>query len=151
MSKFTGGLGACLALAIYASIPSAHAAVDVNTGNEAALESVTGIGASRARTIVKEREANGPFKDADDLAARISGLGPKSIVKLKESGLTIGAAGGAGSAGSAGGAARSGNAAGTGGAANAAGAGAGNAGAAPAPSAAVASKGSSRGAQSTRK
>ncbi|HTJ92040.1 MAG TPA: helix-hairpin-helix domain-containing protein [Pararobbsia sp.] len=84
------GFSVALVLALGASISSAYGSVDVNTSNEAALESITGIGTSKARAIVKEREANGPFKDEDDLAARISGLGPKSIAHLRENGLTIG-------------------------------------------------------------
>jgi len=90
-----------LALVLVAAISSAYAAVDVNTGNEAALESISGIGASKARAIVREREANGPYKDADDLATRISGLGTKSIERLKQNNLTIGGGGsGGGNAGS---------------------------------------------------
>ena len=91
------GFSAVMALALGVSVSSAYAAVDVNTSNEAALESITGIGVSKARAIVKEREANGPFKDDDDLAARISGLGPKSIAHLRENGLTIGSTGAQGS------------------------------------------------------
>lgn len=83
-----------IALALAAGMSHAMAAVDVNVADEAALESITGIGGAKARAIVKEREANGPYKDADDLAVRIDGLGPKSIERLKASGLEIGAAGG---------------------------------------------------------
>lgn len=94
------GVGAAFVFALVIAMSPTQAAVDVNTSNEAALESITGIGAAKARAIVKEREANGPYKDADDLATRISGLGPKSIAHLRENGLTIGE-GGAGSGGGA--------------------------------------------------
>ncbi len=83
-----------IALALVAGMSPAMAAVDVNMSDEAALESISGIGGAKARAIVKEREANGPYKDADDLAARIDGLGPKSIERLKANGLVIDAAGG---------------------------------------------------------
>ena len=93
MSQSRRNPRATLGLALCLSMGSAYAGVDVNTANESALESVSGIGAAKARAIIKEREANGPYKDSDDLAARISGIGPKSIAHLRENGLTIGASG----------------------------------------------------------
>jgi competence protein ComEA len=90
-------------LALAAGMSCAVAAVDVNVSDEVALEGVTGIGSAKARAIVKEREANGPYRDADDLAGRIDGLGPKSVEKLIANGLMIGGSGGGGSAGGAGG------------------------------------------------
>ncbi|MGI4812635.1 MAG: ComEA family DNA-binding protein [Janthinobacterium lividum] len=68
---------------------AALAGTNVNTADEAALQSVSGLGASKAETIVAERNAHGPFKDADDLAARIKGLGEKSVKRLQEHGLEI--------------------------------------------------------------
>ena len=66
------------------------AAVEVNTADETALESVKGIGPVHARAIIDERTKNGPFKDADDLATRVKGLGAKSVANLEAAGLTIG-------------------------------------------------------------
>lgn len=83
-------IAACLAL-----VGAAHAAVDVNTADEAALTTVRGIGAATAKSILEERGKNGPFKDADDLAERVRGVGPKSVARLQEAGLTFGAAKGA--------------------------------------------------------
>ena len=68
---------------------TAHAAVDVNTADEAALTSVKGVGPATARHIVEERNKRGPYKDAADLAERVSGIGPKSVAKLQDAGLTI--------------------------------------------------------------
>lgn len=68
---------------------TARAAVDVNTADEAALTSIKGVGAATARHIVEERNKRGPFKDAADLAERVSGIGPKSVTKLQDAGLTI--------------------------------------------------------------
>jgi competence protein ComEA len=82
-------------LALAAGMSCAVAAVDVNVSDEAALESVAGIGSAKARAIVKERETNGPYRDADDLAGRIDGLGPKSVEKLVANGLMIGGSGNA--------------------------------------------------------
>jgi competence ComEA-like helix-hairpin-helix protein len=89
-------------LALAAGMSCAVAAVDVNVSDEVALEGVTGIGSAKARAIVKEREANGPYRDADDLAGRIDGLGPKSVEKLLANGLMIGGSGGAGTGGAGG-------------------------------------------------
>ncbi|MDR5854692.1 helix-hairpin-helix domain-containing protein [Caballeronia sp. LZ062] len=79
-----------LCLAFTLSIGAAFAAVDVNTADQAALDSVKGLGPVKSKAIVDERTKNGPFKDADDLANRVKGLGTKSVAKLEENGLTIG-------------------------------------------------------------
>jgi competence protein ComEA len=79
-----------LCLAFMLSIGAAFAAVDVNTADQAALDSVKGLGPVKSKAIVDERNKNGPFKDADDLANRVKGLGQKSVAKLEENGLTIG-------------------------------------------------------------
>ncbi|CAB3770338.1 hypothetical protein LMG29739_05760 [Paraburkholderia solisilvae] len=69
------------------------AAVEVNTADQAALESVKGIGPVHAKAIIDERTKNGPFKDADDLAARVKGIGTKSVKNLEAAGLTINGSG----------------------------------------------------------
>ncbi|MBB3013488.1 ComEA family DNA-binding protein [Cupriavidus alkaliphilus] len=68
---------------------TARAAVDVNTADEAALTAVKGVGPATARHIVEERNKRGPYKDAADLAERVSGIGPKSVARLQDAGLTI--------------------------------------------------------------
>jgi competence protein ComEA len=65
------------------------AAVEVNTADQTALESVKGIGPAHAKAIIDERTKNGPFKDADDLVNRVKGIGPKSVQNLEAAGLTI--------------------------------------------------------------
>ena len=67
----------CLALAL--SIGAAFAAVDVNTADQTSLEAVKGLGPVKSKAIIDERTKNGPFKDADDLASRVKGLGAKSV------------------------------------------------------------------------
>lgn len=64
--------------------------VDVNTADEAALRAVKGIGPARAKAIVDERAAGGPFKDADDLGHRVKGLGGQAVERLRTEGLTLG-------------------------------------------------------------
>jgi competence protein ComEA len=78
----------CVALALSLSAGFA-AAVEVNSADQAALESVKGIGPAHAKAIIDERAKNGPFKDADDLAARVKGIGTKSVTNLEAAGLTI--------------------------------------------------------------
>lgn len=78
----------CLALAL--SIGAAFAAVDVNTADQTSLEAVKGLGPVKSKAIIDERTKNGPFKDADDLANRVKGLGTKSVTNLEQAGLTVG-------------------------------------------------------------
>nr|WKF56150.1 ComE operon protein 1 [Paraburkholderia busanensis] len=78
----------CVALVLSLSAGFA-AAVEVNSADQAALQSVKGIGPVHAKAIIDERTKNGPFKDADDLASRVKGLGTKSVTNLETAGLTI--------------------------------------------------------------
>ncbi|AOR67296.1 competence protein ComE [Burkholderia stabilis] len=81
------------------AVASAWAAVDVNTANEDALIGIKGIGPARAKAILDERGARGPFRNADDLASRVKGMGGHTVERLQQEGLTVGAAG-SGAAGS---------------------------------------------------
>ncbi|PCE28597.1 ComEA family DNA-binding protein [Burkholderia ubonensis] len=83
------------AAALFGAIASAWAAVDVNTASEDALIGIKGIGPARAKAILDERSARGPFKNADDLAARVKGMGGHTVERLQREGLTVGAAGAA--------------------------------------------------------
>ena len=56
------------------------APVNVNTASaEALAENLSGVGETIAERIVTERDANGAFKDSDDLQARVNGIGPATI------------------------------------------------------------------------
>ena len=77
-----------LCAAFYASI--AMAAVDVNTASAADLDTIKGIGPKMAASILDERKKNGNFKDWNDFAARVKGVGAKNSVKFSEAGLTVG-------------------------------------------------------------
>jgi|GEM_PF-639449 len=75
--------------ALIVSMSTALAAsVEVNQADQAALEALKGLGPVKSKAIIDER-AKGPFKDADDLANRVKGLGSKSVAKLEAQGLTI--------------------------------------------------------------
>jgi competence protein ComEA len=82
----------CVAL-VFVLCAGIAAAVEVNTADQAALESVKGIGPVHAKAIIDERTKNGPFKNADDLATRVKGIGPKSVQNLEAAGLTINGSG----------------------------------------------------------
>jgi competence protein ComEA len=63
--------------------------VDVNQASAQQLQAVKGIGAKTAQRIVQER-ARGNFESLAHLAERLSGIGPKTLVKLKAAGLCAG-------------------------------------------------------------
>jgi competence protein ComEA len=77
-------LGALFALLSF----SAYAAVDVNKAEQAELQGVKGLGPSTVAKIIDARQT-GPFKDWDDLQARVKGIGPASSAKLSTEGLTV--------------------------------------------------------------
>jgi competence protein ComEA len=58
------------------------AAVDLNLATQSELESVKGIGPTKAKNIIAHRDKNGPFKSVDDLAG-VKGFGKASVEKLK--------------------------------------------------------------------
>ncbi|WP_244846977.1 MULTISPECIES: helix-hairpin-helix domain-containing protein [unclassified Caballeronia] len=89
---FKQALSTLVALALTLSIGSALAAVDVNTANTDALRGIKGIGPAKAKAILDERQAHGPFKDAADLSSRVKGMGGKTVQRLTAEGLTIGTA-----------------------------------------------------------
>ena len=66
-----------------------HAAIEVNFADQTALESVRGLGPSKAKAILAERKKNGPFKDSNDLHTRVKGIGEKTVERLMSNGLTI--------------------------------------------------------------
>jgi competence protein ComEA len=67
----------------------AIAQVEVNSADQAALESVRGLGPSKAKAILEERKKNGPYKDANDLHTRVKGIGEKTVERMMQNGLTI--------------------------------------------------------------
>jgi len=67
---------------------SAFAAVDVNTGTQAELEQLKGIGPDLSQRLVDER-AKAPFVDWDDLMKRVPGVKKRLALRLSEQGLTV--------------------------------------------------------------
>jgi len=80
----------CLAaLVLFVMSGSALAAVDVNSADQAGLDSIAGIGPATSKAILAEREKNGQFKDWADLERRVKGVGSRNAVKLFAAGLTV--------------------------------------------------------------
>ena len=57
--------------------------VNINTASAAELQTLSGIGPSRAQSIIDERTQNGAFASVDDLM-RVSGIGEKKLAKIKD-------------------------------------------------------------------
>lgn len=57
--------------------------INLNTAAASELETLPGIGPSKAEAIIEYRETNGPYKSTEDLK-NISGIGDKTFEKLKE-------------------------------------------------------------------
>lgn len=57
--------------------------VNINTADQAQLDTLPGIGSSLAQRIIQYRETYGPFKDIEDLKD-VSGIGDKNFENLKD-------------------------------------------------------------------
>lgn len=86
-SRLARWLAPCLLLAV----ASSFAAVDVNRASAQQLQQIKGIGAKTAERIIVER-ARGPFESLEHLSERLSGIGPKTVIKLRANGLCTGTA-----------------------------------------------------------
>lgn len=67
----------------------AFAQVDVNKADQAALDSVKGVGPATSKRIIDERTKGGNFKDWADFEKRVKGINGKSAVKLSQAGLQV--------------------------------------------------------------
>lgn len=74
---------------LVATMGFAFADVDVNKGDQAALDGIKGIGPAKSKAIIDERTKNGSFKDWADFEKRVKGIGEKNSTKLSEAGLTV--------------------------------------------------------------
>ena len=62
--------------------PAGACAVNINSADASALQTLPGIGESKAAAILQDRKDNGPFATCDDLD-RVSGIGPSTVANLK--------------------------------------------------------------------
>jgi len=81
------GLASTLLIASALTLGSTSFAVSINQANQNMLESVKGVGPTKAKSIISEREKNGAFKDAEDLSRRVRGIGEKTVSKMQEAGI----------------------------------------------------------------
>ena len=70
------------AAAAEASTASGVDKININTADQAALESLPGIGPSLAQRIIEHRDTNGPFGSIQDLLD-VSGIGEKTLANLE--------------------------------------------------------------------
>jgi len=76
LSKKSAILMTALALSLPLSISKVEASpVNVNTASQSELESIRGLGPSKAKAIIAEREKGGAFYDSYDLQSRVRGIG----------------------------------------------------------------------------
>lgn len=57
--------------------------IDPNRSDPDALQRLPGVGPATARAIVASREAEGPFRAADDLL-RVRGIGPAKLARMRD-------------------------------------------------------------------
>jgi competence protein ComEA len=55
--------------------------ININTADQALLETLPGIGPSKAKATIEDRTANGKFNAPQELV-RVRGIGPKTMEKL---------------------------------------------------------------------
>ena len=63
-------------------ITSLFGVVNVNKANSAQLQTLNGIGPTKAGEILKYRKAHGAFKSVDELL-EVKGIGPKTLQHIK--------------------------------------------------------------------
>jgi competence protein ComEA len=79
IAKSMIALAFCLISGLAVSEP-----VNINKASAAEIaKALNGIGMSKAEAIIKDREANGPFKSVEDLA-RVKGIGPATLSQNKD-------------------------------------------------------------------
>lgn len=64
------------------------ALIDLNRADAAALDTLSGIGPATAEAIIAYREANGPFKQSEDIQ-NVKGIGPAVYAKIAAA-ITVG-------------------------------------------------------------
>lgn len=63
--------------------PAASGPVDLNTADEAALDTLPGIGPATAAAIVDHRERHGPFASVEGLL-EVRGIGEAKLAALRD-------------------------------------------------------------------
>lgn len=63
--------------------------IDVNSASGSELQRIKGVGAKKSQAIIAARESGGPFTSLSNLAARVKGIGPKTIAKWQAAGNVV--------------------------------------------------------------
>lgn len=82
-SPNTGASGGSLLSSSAGAGSAPSGLVNINTADQAQLDTLPGIGSALAQRIIQYREANGPFKAIEDLKD-VSGIGDKNFENLKD-------------------------------------------------------------------
>ena len=69
-------------------ITDATGKFDINTASQEQLETISGIGPSKATAIIAYRTEHGPFTNINDLV-KVSGVGPKTVEKIAAAAYVI--------------------------------------------------------------
>jgi len=56
--------------------------VNINKANTAQLQTINGIGPTKAAAIIKYRKSHGGFKNTNEIV-NVKGIGPKTFMKIK--------------------------------------------------------------------
>ncbi|MHB0774304.1 ComEA family DNA-binding protein [Halomonas sp. WWR20] len=82
--QFSALLLACLlGTTALASAEETVQSVNLNQADIETLAHLPGIGEVKAQAIVKDREENGPYQSAEDLA-RVDGIGPATVKQIED-------------------------------------------------------------------
>lgn len=84
MKSFAVAARALVLALLFSTSAMAGTKVDINTADAEELDQVlVNVGPSKAKAIVEHREANGPFKSAEDLA-QVKGIGLSTVERNRD-------------------------------------------------------------------
>ena len=84
MNRFALVLKSLFLSLVLSASAFAAGGVNINTADANALDTaLVGVGPAKAQAIVEYRQANGPFKSADQLA-QVKGIGPATVEKNRD-------------------------------------------------------------------
>jgi competence protein ComEA len=63
--------------------------ININSATAAELDSLSGIGPTKAQAVIDYRNQNGPFRTIDDLL-NVTGIGPKTLETIRDQITVIG-------------------------------------------------------------